>query len=77
MQEKPTKWGISLITFNLRKRSLSSQIQIPQIVGFGFAQKHAKWGILFDFLQSEEFAVFSSVSDSSDCRIKSMIKATK
>ena len=77
MQEKPTKWGISLITFNLRKRQLSSQIQIPQIVGFGFAQKHAKWGILFDFLQSEEFSVLSSVSDSSDCRIKSMTKATK
>ena len=42
LQEKPTKWGLFLITFNLRKRQFSIQVQIPQIVGFGFAQKHAK-----------------------------------
>ena len=50
----------ALITFNLRKRRFSYQIQIPQIVGFGCGQKHARWGISSDNLQSEEYLVYIS-----------------
>ena len=74
---KPTKWGIYLITSNLRKFNLafilgsdSSDCSILLL------KKHAKWGIFFDILQSEEFAIFNAIRHSSYCRISCMIKAT-
>ena len=74
---KTTIWGISLITSNLRKLSLvftwksdSSDCSVL------LHEKHVKWGIFFDILQSEEFTIFSNIVDSSDCRISHLIKAT-
>ena len=69
MQEKPTKWGISLITFNLRKTLFSIEITIPQIAGFNCTKNHANWGICSNNLHSEEYLVFISSLDSSDCMI--------
>ena len=37
-------------------------------------EKHAKWGILFDILQTEEFEASNAIWDSSDCRISNVIK---
>ena len=38
-------------------------------------EKYTKWGIFFDILQSEEFAIFNAIRDSSDSRISCMIEA--
>ena len=59
----------SLITFNLRKTLFSIEIIIPQIAGFNCTKNHANWGICSNNLHSEEYSVFISSSDSSDCRI--------
>ena len=74
---KLTKWGISLITSNLRKHSSvfilkwdSSDCSILLL------EKHGKWGIFFTIQQSEEFAIFNAIRDSSDYKISNMIKAT-
>ena len=66
-----------LITYNLRNSPFSFQIQIPQVVGFRYVRKPTEWGIFFDFHQSEEYSEFHSTSDSSDCSVSNMTKATK
>ena len=38
--------------------------QIPRIIGFGCAQKQAKWGFFSNNLLSEEYLVYISNSDS-------------
>ena len=74
---KPTKWGISLITSNLRKLSSAFVMRSDSSdCSTLWHEKHAKWGIFFDILQSEEFAIFNAIRDSSDCRISCMMKAT-
>ena len=75
--ENLQKQGIFLITSNLRKlnmvfilKSDSSECSIL------LHKKYTKWGIFFDILQSEEFAIFNAIRDSPDCRISFMLKAT-
>ena len=65
-----------LITYNLRNSPFSFQVQIPQVVGFRYVRKPTEWGIFFDFPQSEEYSEFHSTSDSSDCSVSNMTKAT-
>ena len=60
---------VSLITSNLRKTLFSIEITIPQIAGFNWTKNHANWGICSNNLHSEEYLVFISSSDSSDCMI--------
>ena len=74
--KKPTEWGISFISSNLRNIRSTIQFQIPQIVGFLCARKPTEWGIFFAFHQSEEYSEFHSTSDSSDCSVSNMTKAT-
>ena len=64
------------LTYNLRNNQFSFQIQIPQVVGLRCTKKPTKWGIFYDFHQSEEYSEFHSTSDSSDCSISIMIKVT-
>ena len=65
-----------LITYNLRNSLFSFQVQIPQVVGFRHVRKPTEWGIFLDFHQSEEYSEFHSTSDSSDCSVSNMTKAT-
>ena len=65
----------NLCPYYITGSTFYTTLSIKYIIHF-IAWKHAKWGILLDILQSEEFVIFNVISDSSDCRISCMIKAT-
>ena len=64
---KPTKWGTSLITSKLRKLSLPFTLKSDSSdCSILLHEKHAKWGIFFDILQTEEFEASNAIWDSNE-----------